>query len=327
MSCHPLQRRELVALLAGAAVSLSSAARGQQAKVARIGALVLTSADAQTLGNALREGLRPLGYVEGQNFVLEIRSADGDAGRLPALASELVRAPVDVIVAAYTPCALAAKQATSTIPIVMAAVADPIASGLVQSLARPGGNVTGFSNQAPETAAKNVELFRDMLPSVRRVGVLANPSDPFMAPLLEQVRRAGQSAGIEIAPIAMARVADEVEPALAIIAQAGADAAVVQGVFFAKTVADLAIKYRLPTASVLRAFPHAGGLMSYGADVPDMFRRSAVVVQKILQGARPADLPVELPTKFELVVNMRTAKAIGLSVAESFLARADEVIE
>jgi len=321
-------RREFFTLLGGAAVAWPLAASAQQGKLLRIGALVLTSADAQSLGRALREGLRELGYAEGQNFAFEFRSADGNTDRLPELAAELVRLPVDVIVATFTPCALAAKQATTTIPIVMAAVADPISAGLAQSLARPGGNITGFSNMAAETAGKSVELLRDMLPSLRRVAVLANPADPFTRQLLEQVHLAGRTAGIEIAPVAMARGADDVEAAFAVMTQERAEAVVVQGIFFSKAVADLALKYRLPSASLLRQFAQAGGLMSYGADVFDIFRRCAGLIHRIvLQGTKPADLPVELPTKFELVLNLNTAKALGLDVPWFLQQRADEVIE
>jgi putative ABC transport system substrate-binding protein len=323
-----MRRREFITLLgSGAVAAWPLAARAQQGRLPRIGALVLTSADAQALGNELREGLRELGYVEGQNFAFEVRFADGNADRLAELAAELVRLRVDVIVAAYTPCAVAAKRATTAIPIVMAAVADPIGAGLVQSLARPGGNITGLSNMAAETAGKSVELVRDMLPSLRRVAVLANPVDPFTKSLLEQVHLAGRTGGIEIAPVAMVRDPNEIEVAFADIASKQAQAVVVQAIFFAKAIADLAIKYRLPSAAVLRSYPHAGGLMSYGADVPHLFRRSAALVHKILQGAKSADLPVEQPTKFELVVNLKTAKAIGLSIPESFLLRADELIE
>jgi putative tryptophan/tyrosine transport system substrate-binding protein len=321
-----MKRRAFIGLLGGAAVA-PLVANAQQGKLARIGALVLTSADAKSLAKALREGLREFGYAEGQNLVFEFRSADGNADRLPNLAAELVRLPVDVLVATFTPCALAAKQATTTVPIVMAAVADPVGSGLVQSLARPGGNITGFSNMAAEIAGKSVELLRDMLPSLKRVAVLANPLDPFTRPFLEQVNLAGRSIGIEIAPIAMARGPDEVEAAFALIAQERAQAVVVQGIFFSKTVADLALRHRLPSASVLRQFAQAGGLVSYGADVPDIFRRCAVVVHKILQGIKPAGLPVELPTKFELVINLNTATSLGLDVPWFLQQRADEVIE
>jgi putative tryptophan/tyrosine transport system substrate-binding protein len=322
-----MRRREFVTLIGATAAAWPLAARAQQGRLARIGALVLTIADAESLGRALREGLRELGYTEGQNFTLEFRSADGNADRLPDLAAELVRVPVDVIVATFTPCALAAKQATTKIPIVIAAVADPVGSGLVQTLARPGGNITGFSNMAAETAGKSVEFLRDMLPSLRRVAVLANPVDPFTRPFLEQVHLAGRTAGIEIAPVAMARAPEEVDAAFATMAQERPEAVVVQSIFFSRTVDDLAVKYRLPSASVLRQFAQAGGLMSYGADVSDIFRRSAVLIHRILQGTKPSDLPVELPTKFELVINLKTAKALGLEIPPQLLARADEVIE
>ena len=321
-----MRRREFIAGLGGAAV-MPLAARAQQNRPARIGVLVLTNADAQSLTLALREGLQTFGYSEGQQFAFETRSAAGSMERLPELAAELVRVPVDLIVATFTPCALAAKRATSTIPIVMVAVADPIGTGLVQSLARPGGNVTGFSNMAAETAGKSVELLRDMLPSLRRVAVLANPADPFTIPFLEQVQLAGRAAAIEIAPIAMARGAGEVEAAFGLMTRERAEAVVVQGIFFSKTIADLALQHRLPAASVVRAFAQVGGLMAYGADVADIFRRSAVLVHKILQGTKPAELPVELPTKFELIVNIKTAKALGIDVPHFFQQRADEVIE
>jgi ABC-type uncharacterized transport system substrate-binding protein len=226
-----MRRREFITLLGGAATGWPLAARSQQLKVAQIGVLVLTNPDGQSLTRELRLGLRDLGYSEGQNFVFQLRSADGDAAWLPHLATELVRSQVDVVVATFTPCALAAKQATTTIPIVMAAVADPIAVGLVTSLARPGGNITGFSNMAAETAGKSVELFRDMLPSIGRVAALANPADPFTTPFLEQVRLAGRTTGIRIEPVAMARGPEEAEAAFATISQERADAVVVQGIF------------------------------------------------------------------------------------------------
>jgi putative ABC transport system substrate-binding protein len=321
-----MRRREFITL-AGAAAAWPVAVRGQQPKVHRIGLLALTDADAQSFGRELREGLRELGAVEGQHYIIEGRSADGNANLLPGLAAELVRLKVDIITALFTPCALAAKQATSVIPIVFAAAGDPLGTGLVASLARPGGNITGLSNMAAETAGKSVELLRDMLPSLRRVALLANPVDPFTKSIVEQVELAGRAAGIQIAPVVMVRGVDEAEAAFAAIAQAQAEAVVVQGIFFSRTFADLAIKYRLPSASVVRAFADAGGLMTYGASIATISRRSAVLVHKIMQGTRPADLPVEQPTKFELAINLKSAKAMGLTIPESFLLRADEVIE
>src|SRR5262245_38218963 len=230
-----ITRAEFITLLGGA-TAWSLSARAQQGRSARIGALVLTTADAESLGKELREGLRELGYVEGRNFTLELRSAEGSADRLPDLAAELVRLQVDVIVAAYSPCVQAAKRATTAI---MAAVADPVGTGLVQSLAQPGGNVTGFSNMGAETAAKDVELFRDMLPSLRRLAVLANPVDPFTKSFLEHVQVAGRGAGIEIAPVAMVQRLDQVEAAFADMAKAGSQALVLQATFFARAIADL----------------------------------------------------------------------------------------
>ena len=321
-----LKRRDLLVLLCGAPL-WPLAAPAQQSRVNIIGVLSLTRADEQSFAKELLEGLRELGHIEGQTFRIESRSAEGNAARLPELAAELTQLKVDVIAAIFTPCALAAKQATTSIPIVMVSVGDPVGTGLVASLARPGGNVTGLSNMGPETAGKSVELFRDMLPSLHRVGVLANPADPFTKPFLEQVQLAGRVSGIDIGPIAMVGSADEVDAAFADMVRARAQAVVVQGIFFSKAIADLAIKHRLPAASVLRSFAQAGGLVSYGAHTPDIFRRSAALVHKILQGAKPADLPVEQPTKFELVINLKTARALGVTIPPMLIARADEVIE
>ena len=320
-----MKRRDFLVLVAGA-MGLPFAGHAQPPKPHRIGVLALNKADERSFGTELREGLRVLGYVEGQSYLIEARSADENAARLPELAAELVRLRVDVLVAIFTPCALAAKQATATIPIVIVSVGDPVSSGLVSSLARPGGNITGLSNMGPETAGKAVELFRDMLPSVRRVGVLANPDDAFTKPFLEQVQLAGRVVGVEIAP-AMVRGSDDVDAALRNLSKEGVGAVIVQATFFSKTMAELAIKHRLPAASVLRSFVHAGGLLSYGAHTPDLFRRSAGIVHKVLQGAKPADLPVEQPTKFELTINLKTAKALGINVPPTLLVRADEVIE
>jgi ABC-type uncharacterized transport system substrate-binding protein len=240
-----MRRREFISLLGGAVTAWPLAARAQQSKMPRIGALVLKDEDAEAFANEFREGLRELGYIEGRNYTLELRSADGNADQLSELAAELVRREVDVIVAVFTPCALAAKQATREIPIV-AIAGDPIGVGLVASLARPGGNITGLSNMGAETAGKSVELFRDMLPSLRRVAVLANPVDSFTKSILEQVQLAGRTADIEIAP-AMVRGLDEVEAAFAAMRRERADAVVVQSIFFPKTIADLAIKYRPPS--------------------------------------------------------------------------------
>jgi putative ABC transport system substrate-binding protein len=271
--------------------------------------------------------LRELGYVEGQNIAFEFRSAEGKLDRLPELAAELVRLKVDVIVALYVPCALAAKQATRDIPIVIIA-GDPVETGIVPSLARPGGNITGVSLMASALAGKSIELFRDMLPSVRRVGVLGHATNPvFAKAMLDEVLLAGAPTGTEIQPVVMIRGPDEAESAFTTFVRERADAVVVQGSLAVKPVTDLAIKYRVPMASTTRAFADIGGLMSFGADGPASFRHSAKFVHRILQGRQPSDLPIEQPTKFELAVNLKTAKAMGLSIPESFLLRADALIE
>jgi putative tryptophan/tyrosine transport system substrate-binding protein len=319
-----VKRREFITLLGGAAAAWPVVARAQQAK--RVGVLILGNADAQSFGTELREGLRKGGYIEGQNIEYAFRSADNNAAVLPKLAAELVALKVDALVALYTPCALAVQQATREIPIVTVS-GDPVGLGLVASMARPGGNITGISLMAAELHGKCVELFRDMLPSVRRVAVVGNAADPFSKSVIEHVRLAGKTAGIEIAPEIMVRTQVEIDSAFSAAKKESADAAVVQGSLSTQYLVNLTFKHRLPAATVSRAFAEAGGLMSYGVDGPDAFRRSSVFVQKILQGSKPADLPVEQPTKFELVINLRTAKTLDLKIAESFLLRADAVIE
>ena len=230
------------------------------------------------------------------------------------------------MVALYTPCGLAAKEATREIPIVLL-TGDPLGTGLVASLARPGANITGLSMMAAETHGKLVELFRDMLPAVRHVAVLTNAADPKFAKLvLEQVALAGRITGLEIQPITVSGP-EELDAAFAAMVSGRTDAVVVQGSLSTKRVADLALENRLPAASLSRSFADVGGLMSYGADGPALFRRSALFVHKILQGNKPAEIPVEQPTKFELVVNLKTAKALGIDVPLFFQQRADEVIE
>jgi len=230
-------------------------------------------------------------------------------------------------VALYVPCALAAKQATQDIPIVIIA-GDPVETGIVPSLARPGGNITGVSLMASALAGKSVELFRDMLPSVRRVGVLGHATNPvFAKAMLDEVLLAGAPTGTEIQPVVMIPGPDEAESAFTTFVRERADAVVVQGSLAVKSVTDLAIKYRVPMASTTRAFVDIGGLMSFGADGPAAFRHSAKFVQRILQGRQPKDLPIEQPTKFELAVNLKTTKAMGLTIPESFLLRADALIE
>ena len=322
-----MRRRDFVTLIGSAPLTWPLATRAQQSKVARIGALYIGIADAESFRKELREGLRELGYVEGQNIAFDFRSAEEKLDRLPELAADLVRLKVDVIVALYVPCALAAKQATRDIPIVILA-GDPVETGLVPSLARPGGNITGVSLMAAASNGKSVELFRDMLPSVRRVGVLGHATNPVYAKaMLEQVQLAGGPTGIEIRPVVMIRGADELESAFTTMVRERADALVIQGSLAIKPVTDLAIKYRLPAASTPRAFADIGGLMSFGADGPAAVRHGAKFVHKILQGKQPKDMPIEQPTKFELAINLKTAKAIGLTIPASFLLRADAVLQ
>jgi ABC-type uncharacterized transport system substrate-binding protein len=322
-----MRRREFITLLGGAAAAWPLAARAQQSKVPRLGALYIGTADAQSFKKELREGLRELGYVEEQNIAFEFRSAEGKLDRLPELAAELVRLKVDVIVALYVPPSLAAKQATREIPIVVI-VGDPVETGIVPSLARPGGNITGVSLMASALHGKSVELFRDMLPSVRRVGVLGHATNPvFAQAMLDEVLLAGAPTGTEIQPVVMIRGPDEAESAFTTFVRERADAVVVQGSLAVKPVTDMAIKYRMPAASTTRAFADIGGLMSFGADGPTAFRHSAKFVQRILQGRQPKDLPIEQPTRFELAINLRTAKAMGLTIPEAFLLRVDAVIE
>ena len=303
------------------------AARAQQIKLSRIGALYIGIADAESFQKELREGLRELGYVERQNIEFEFRSAEGNLDRLPELASELVRLKVDVIVALYVPPSLAAKHATHEIPIVVI-VGDPVETGIVPSLAHPGGNITGVSLMASALAGKSVELFRDMLPSARRVGVLGHTPNPvFAKAMLDEVLRAGGPTGMEIQPVVMVNGPDEFESAFTTMVRERADAVVVQGSLAIKSMADAAIKFRMPTASTTPAYADVGGLMSFGADGPAAFRHGAKFVQRILQGRQPRDIPIEQPTKFELAINLKTAKAIGLAIPEAFLLRADAVIE
>jgi putative ABC transport system substrate-binding protein len=321
-----VQRREFLLLLASAAAAWPYATTAQVDKVARIGVLVLGNPDPAPFMQAFRLGLRDLGYVEGQNIQLELRSADGKISLLPQMAAELVALKVDIIVGFQTPAITAAKRATGEIPIVMGASGDPVRTGLVASLARPGGNVTGVTGAGAEVGAKNLELIREVLPSTRRVAVLANAPDPFHKPFLDHIQDAGRTLGIEIKAMPLPRLED-MEAAFRDLASWRADALIVQPSLPQKRAADLALKQRLPAFSPNTNFPAAGGVLSYSADQPALFRESATFVDKILKGRKPADLPVQLPTKFRLVVNLRTAKALGLAIPPTLLTRADDVIE
>ena len=318
-----IRRRKFLATLGGAAAAWPFAVRAQQQKPPRIG--VLVPANPEPFWSEFRAALREHGYIEGQNIAFEFRSAEGKPERLRGLADEFVRLKVDAIVAHQTPAVIAARQATTEIPIVMAGAGDPIGTGLISSLVRPGGNITGLSATSAETGAKTLELIREVLPSTRRVAVLANAPDPFSRVLVEQIENGGRTLGIAIQPIRV-RGADEFNAAFAAMVNERADAVIVQGSMPRKPAIDLALKHRLPLIGV-NPFAREGGLMSYSVRQSDLFRRPAYYVDRILKGANPADLPVEQPTKFELAINLKTAKALGIEIPPSVLARADEVIE
>jgi putative ABC transport system substrate-binding protein len=280
-------------------------------------------------GEALRTGLRDLGYLEGKNVVIDYRWAEGKYDRLPDLAGELVRLGVDVLVTHGTPGALAAKRATTTIPIVVATSADAVASGLVESLARPGGNITGSTYFIPELNAKRLEIFRELFPHISRMAVLVNPANPAMVPIIQAMELTARSLkmGLQQFP---ARGPNEFGGAFSAMTTSRVDAVVIiEDPFFrasAGVLAGLAMQKRLPSAG-FKEFAEAGGLLGYGVDILELFRRAAYFVDRILKGAKPADLPVEQPTKFELVINLKTAKALGLTIPPSLLQRADEVIQ
>jgi putative ABC transport system substrate-binding protein len=329
-----ITRRAFIRTLAGVLLTAPLAAEAQQAaKIARIGYLTGSLATGAHLHEAFRQGLRDLGYVEGRNVVIEYRSAEGKYERLPALAADLVALKVDVIVVTSTPAALAAKQATRTIPIVLAWAGDPVGSGLVTSLARPGGNVTGLSMLAPELVGKRLELLTQAVPGVSRVAALWHPGDlpeRTEKDMLKEADVAARALGVRL-QVVEARGPEDFDRAFSDMTRARADAVIVQStnVFFIerRRLVDLAAKNRLPAMYLTREFVDAGGLMSYGPNVPDLFRRAATYVDKILKGATPGDLPVEQPTKFELVINLKAAKALGLTIPPSLLQRADEVIQ
>jgi putative ABC transport system substrate-binding protein len=279
--------------------------------------------------DALRAGLRELGYVEGRNLVIDFRWAEGDLARLPALANELIALKPDVLVTATTPGAMAAKRATKSIPVVLASVGDPVFTGLVPSLARPGGNLTGSSLFTADESAKRVELIKDALPRVQRVALLVNPTNPLWAGSVEEVARVAKALKIELQRIE-ARVPGELELAIAAAVEKRADALVlVEDSLFtgeARRIAELAVKHKLPAIGQV-VFAEAGGLIGNGTNQVVLFRRAAVFVDKILKGAKPADLPIEQATRFELIVNLKTAKALGISLPKQLTFRADRIIE
>jgi len=324
----------IITLLLGGLFSPSAAGAQQAATVARIGYLsVNLVASAPQQHEAFRQGLRDLGYVEGRNVVIEYRDAEGKPERLPALAAELVALKVDVIVAGSTPNALAAKQATRTLPIVFISSGDPVTDGLVTSLARPGGNVTGLSSLTPERLGKCLELLTQAVPGVSRVAVLRQPGavgERTEKDTLKGAEVAARALGVQL-QFVEARGPADIGRAFSDMtrARAGALAVWTTAMFVAERrgLVALAAKNRLPAVYTLREFVDAGGLMSYGHSQADLNRRAATYVDKILKGAKPADLPVEQPTKFDLVINLKTAKTLGLTIPPSLLARADHVVE
>ena len=319
-----MKKRDFFALLGGAAAWPLAVFAQQQARKPILGFLI--PANPEPVFGYFKEGLQKLGYIEGRNIHIEFRSAEGKPERLAGLAAELVRLKVDVLVAAQTPAITAAKQATSQIPIVMAGSGDPVGTGLIASLARPGGNITGTSGTTAELGAKILELIREAVPSVKRVAVLANATDPFTKSFLQQILLAGHTMSIEISS-AMIRETGEFGAAFSDMVKRRTNAVIVQPSLQRKAAAEMALQHRLPAVSPTGAFPSEGGLMSYAANLPDLYRETVAYVEKILKGAKPADLPVQQPTRFDLILNLKTAKALGLSIPQSLLFRADKVIE
>ncbi len=319
----------IVGLTLSLLAALPAAAAQQTRKVPQIGFLVFVSSEARYRG--FQQGLRELGYVEGQNIAIEFRSADGSLERLSDLADELVRLHVDVIVAGSTLGAKASKRATSTIPIVMANVADPVGTGLVASLARPGGNITGLSTMGQDLSGKRLELISEVVPRLRRIGVLWHQDSPSSVAAFKELKAAAQSLGVDLRSLGVRPPVPEIDKAFGTASNWRADALIALDdalIFSNRTrIIALAARSRLPAMYGYREFPDAGGLMAYGPSRYELYRRAATFVDKILKGTKPADLPVEQPTRFELVINLKTAKALGLSFPQSILLRADQVIQ
>ena len=326
-----ISRRQFLARGLGVLIVPVVAGAQQPARITRIGFLTfarLSSITSRTV--AFRQGLRDLGYVEGQDIVIEWRSADETLNRVPALAAELVDLKVAVIVTADNASTVAAKEVTKTVPIVMATSADPVGIGLVASLARPGGNVTGLTSLSIDLWGKQVGLLKELVPTLSRVAVLSGPTNPANTRALREVETAARRLGLQVQPVEI-REAKRLDDAFSAMIKERADALLVltdAGLETQRTqIADLATRSRLPTIFARRENIEAGGLMSYGSSLPDQFRYAATFVDKILKGAKPADLPVEQATKFELIINLKTAKALGLTIPQPLLLRADEVIQ
>ena len=323
--------RRLALVAIGALLAAPFAGQAQPPKKARIGYLSGNPpSDTKDAIEAFRTKLRALGYIEGQNLLIESRFAEGRYERLPQLAADLVQLKVDVIFAFGTPGARAAKDATSTIPIVFGVVSDPLAAGLVASLARPGGNVTGVTPNNPELSAKRVSLLKEAVRAATRMAVLANPDFPATSHMLAETRRGAQSLRVEL-QILEVREPAELAKAFTAMTEAKATGVIVLAdpMFIAqrRRIVELALSHRLPAMYHLRHFVESGGLMSYGAEYQEMFQQSAVLVDKVLKGAKPSDLPVEQPWRYALAINRKTAKALRLTVPQSLLGRADHVVE
>jgi putative tryptophan/tyrosine transport system substrate-binding protein len=326
-----MKRRKFISLLGGAAVAGPLTARAQQpAKQPTVG--FLGSGTPESQGQwvaAFLQRLRELGWIEGRNITVEYRWAEGNSDRAAELAAELVRHRVDVIVTYANPIVLAAKQSTSAIPIVFAAAADPLGTGLVSTLARPGGNVTGLSVEATDLGSKRLELLRDLVPSLRRLAIMANIGNSASVLEMREVQSAAGTLSLEVKTLDIRQAEDIALAFDEVKGHADALYVCIDTILFANRIRiiTLALAARLPTMFTTREAVKAGGLMTYGPSFPELFRRAGDYVDKILHGAKPEDLPVEQPTKFDLVVNLTTAKALGLTVPETLLVRADEVIE
>ena len=317
-----MKRREFITLLSSVvAWPLASAAQDRKT----VGVLVVGAPDPNVFLGVLRQGLRETGYTEGKNLQVDVRSAEGKAERLHDLAAELVRRKVDIIVGFQTPAVQAAKEATTEIPIVMDA-GDPVGMGFVSSLARPGGNITGMSAVTAELAPKAIEYLKQVVPSIRRLGLFLNASDPFRKPFLEHNQVGVGRLGLELQPM-LVNGPGEVDSAFDAATTQKIDALMIQPSLAVARAAELALAHRLPAASLTGLFARAGGLLSYSANYTELWHQMAVYVAKILNGANPANLPVAQPTKFELVVNLKAAETLGLTVPPSLLAHAHEVIE
>jgi putative ABC transport system substrate-binding protein len=327
-----MDRRTFLCGLTLGPLAAPLAAEAQPAgKIPRIGFLSLSSPEAVAPRiEAFRQGLRQLGWVESQNVTIEYRYAEGKVERLPTLAAELVGLRIDLLVVGGITASHAAKQATTSLPIVFIGAGEPVTTGLVTSLARPGGNITGIASLVPELVAKHLELLKEAIPKMRRVAVLLNPTNPTSPLAVKYAETAAVALGLRLQVSEVRRLAD-FEHAFAVIARDRPDALYVPGdpvvILHLSRVVDFAAKSRLPAMYPVREFADAGGLMAYGANLSEMYRQAAVYADKILKGARPGELPIEQPTKFELIINLKTAKALGLTIPPSLLQRADQVIQ